>query len=61
MQLHEARHGSELRETGALIVAAQGALGEKIHGNQYAEQQRKEGECEFCEKITPHEPRTVFR
>src|SRR2546422_9891489 len=48
-------------ESGSLVIAPQGALGEVVHGEQHAEKQRQKGESEFPEEIMPHGSRTSIR
>jgi hypothetical protein len=47
--LRDAGDGRELFETRTLVVAAQGALGEKIHSEQDAHQESEKGKREFPE------------
>src|SRR5439155_8371965 len=48
----------KLLKTGTLVIAAQGAIREKIYRQQHAQQQREKSQREFGEEITPHEFRT---
>src|SRR5260221_431817 len=40
------------------VAGAEGALGQKVHGQQGAREERQEGEREFPKKFTPHVSRT---
>ena len=58
MNADEANEGLELAVGVIFIAGAEGALGEKVHGQQGARKERQEGESEFPKKFTPHVSRT---